>query len=77
MFDLILKFSNLIELQEFLKAYNKFQNKKMKTQTEKDENTPSSARGEAVKQLHIKAKIYKLEHPEVNYKECLKLINSK
>jgi hypothetical protein len=77
MFELILKFSNLIDLQEFLKAYNKFQNKKLKTQ-EKDENTPStSARGEAVKLLHIKAKQYKLDNPQVSYKECLKLINSK
>ena len=75
MFDLILKFTNLIDLQDFLKSYNKLQNKKMKTQPVNDENTTPSVRGEAVRQLHIKAKQYKIDHPEINYKECLKLIN--
>lgn len=75
MFDLILKFTNLIDLQDFLKLYQKSQNKKMKTQTVNDENTTPSVRGEAVRQLHIKAKEYKINHPEINYKECLKLVN--
>jgi hypothetical protein len=74
MFDLILKFTNLIDLQDFLKVYNKLQNKKIKTYTV-DENIKATGRGEAVRQLHIKAKQYKIEHPEINYKECLKLIN--
>ena len=75
MFDLILKFTNLIDLQDFLKVYNKLQNKKMKTQTVNDENTTPSPRGEAVRQLHIKAKQYKLENPHIDYKQCLKMIN--
>jgi hypothetical protein len=75
MFDLILKFTSLIDLQDFLKSYNKLQNKKMKTQTVNDENTQPSARGEAVRQLHIKAKQYKIDHPEIDYKQCLKMIN--
>jgi hypothetical protein len=49
MFDLILKFTSLIDLQDFLKSYQKLQNKKMKTQTVNDENTTSPARGEAVR----------------------------
>ena len=75
MFDLILKFTNLIDLQDFLKVYNKLQNKKMKTQTVNDENTTPSVRGEAVRQLHIKAKQYKIDHNDIPYKQCLKLIN--
>ena len=75
MFDLILKFTNLIDLQDFLKSYNKLQNKKMKTQPVNDENTTPSVRGEAVRQLHIKAKQYKIDHPEIDYKQCLKMIN--
>ncbi len=74
MFDLILKFTNLIDLQDFLKLYNKLHNKKIKTHAV-DENSKPSGRGEAVRQLHIKAKQYKIEHPEINYKECLKLVN--
>ena len=75
MFDLILKFTNLIDLQDFLKSYNKLQNKKMKTQPVNDENTTPSVRGQAVRELHQKAKLFKIDHPEINYKECLKLIN--
>jgi hypothetical protein len=47
----------------------------MKTQTVNDENTTPSVRGEAVRQLHIKAKQYKIDHPEIDYKQCLKMIN--
>lgn len=75
MFDLILKFTNLIDLQDFLKVYNKLQNKKIKTYNVDENSKSSNGRGEAVRQLHIKAKQYKIEHPEVNYKECLKLVN--
>ena len=75
MFDLILKFTNLIDLQDFLKSYQKSQNKKMKTQTVNDENTTPTVRGQAVRELHQKAKLFKIDHPEINYKECLKLVN--
>jgi len=75
MFDLILKFTNLIDLQDFLKSYQKSQDKKIKIKTVNDENTQSSARGDAVRQLHIKAKQYKMDHPEIDYKQCLKMIN--
>jgi hypothetical protein len=75
MFDLIIKFTNLIDLQDFLKSYNKLQNKKNKIHSINDENTTPSARGEAVRQLHIKAKQYKIDHPEIDYKQCLKMIN--
>ena len=75
MFDLIIKFTNLIDLQDFLKSYNKLQNKKNKIHSINDENTTSSVRGEAVRQLHIKAKKYKIDHPEIDYKQCLKMIN--
>ena len=73
MFDLILKFTNLIDLQDFLKSYIKIQNKKLKTVTP-DEN---STRRQVVRELHMRAKQYKIEHPEVNYKDALKLINNK
>jgi len=75
MFDLILKFTSLIDLQDFLKSYNKLQNKKIKTQSVNDENTTPSVRGQAVRELHIKAKKYKIDHPEIDYKQCLKMIN--
>ena len=73
MFSLTINFNTLLELQEFLNK-EKGKEEQIKIKKEKKEG---DKRGSNVKELHIKAKAYHLEHPEIKYKECLKLANIK
>jgi len=72
MFSLHIVFNSFHEMQDFVNKDNKQQQQKEpKVKKEGDK------RGANVKELHKNAKIYQQEHPELKYKECLKLANNK
>ena len=63
-------FETMEELSQFI------QDKKIKEDIKKEKKI-GDRRGLNVSVLHQNAKAYQLEHPEIPYKMCLKLGNSK
>jgi hypothetical protein len=66
--SLTISFNTLDELKTFLDD---------KTTTKIKIKKEGDRRGQNVKQLHQKAKQYQIEHPDIKYKECLKIANIK
>jgi hypothetical protein len=73
MFILNMTFNTIEELQNFvnIRGEEKVIIKEPKIKKETDR------RGQNVKELHQNAKAYQQEHPEIPYRECLKLGNIK
>ena len=68
MYTLSMDFNTVEEIRIFLDD---------KTKTIPKPKKENDRRGQNVKQLHINAKEYKINNPEIKYKECLKLANVK
>ena len=64
MFNLTVNFNDIDSLNNFVKILMKSGRKPIK----------NTKRGEKIRELHKQAKEYKREHPELDYKECLKII---
>ena len=69
-----MNFNNLEQLNEFL--MNKRNNDEIPNQKIKKPKKENDRRGLYIKELHQKAKEYKLKNPELSYKECLKFCNT-
>ena len=68
MFTLSINFNTVEDIRIFLDEKTK---PIIKPKKEDDK------RGQNVKQLHINAKEYKLNNPDIKYKDCLRLANVK
>jgi hypothetical protein len=66
-YSLIINFESLDELVEFTTTYNKIYNKA----EQKIIKTSNDKRGSKTIGLHLRAKQYRLEHPELSYRQCL------
>ena len=77
MISLELNFSNIDELYLFVLKMNPNNNNVNETEKIKKPKKSDDKRGLNVKQLHINAKKYQEEHPEISYRQALKLGNSK
>jgi hypothetical protein len=67
-YSLTINFETLDELVEFTTLYNKIYNKAEEKKTVK---TISDKRGSKTVGLHLKAKDYRILHPELSYRQCL------
>ena len=70
MYTLQITFNTMDELSLFIES------KKLKEDIKKPKKE-NARRGLNVSVLHQNAKAYQLEHPNINYKMCLKLGNAK
>ena len=68
MYNITISFESIDQLTEFIKL---IQDQK----PTKKEKTPDEKRGKSTKQFHLRAKEYHNEHPDISYKECLKLLS--
>ena len=66
-YSLIINFESLDELVEFTTTYNKIYNKA----EQKRIKTSNDKRGSKTIGLHLRAKQYRAEHPELSYRQCL------
>ena len=62
-----INFESLDELSDFITTYNKIYNKA----EQKIIKTSNDKRGSKTVGLHLRAKQYRLEHPELSYRQCL------
>ena len=66
-YSLMINFETLEELTEFIMIYNKI-NQKNEIKTIKPTN---DKRGSKTVGLHLKAKEFRMLHPELSYRQCL------
>ena len=66
-YSLIINFESLDEKVEFTTTYNKIYNKA----EQKIIKTSNDKRGSKTVGLHLRAKQYRAEHPELSYRQCL------
>ena len=66
-YSLMINFETLEELTEFITMYNKINQKT----EQKVIKTSNDKRGSKTVGLHVKAKIYRTNHPELSYRQCL------
>ena len=66
-YSLTINFESLDELSDFITTYNKIYNKA----EQKIIKTSNDKRGSKTVGLHLRAKQYRLEHPELSYRQCL------
>ena len=68
--DFIIRFSSVSSMAEFMadfEAWNAHKARKM-------ERKVNDQRGAHTKEYHARARIYKHEHPELTYRECMQQI---
>ena len=71
MYGLVINFSSLEEIDDWIENWREYQLWKIKKMMKKEfEN-----RGLHMKSLHVEAKKYHQDHPELSYKEALKEIS--
>jgi len=68
MYNISISFENIDQLSEFIKLIQE-------QKPIKKEKKPDEKRGKSTKQFHLRAKEYHSEHPDISYKECLKLLS--
>ena len=68
MYNITISFESIDQLTEFIKLIQE------QKPVKKEEN-PDEKRGKSTKQFHLRAKQYHDEHPDISYKECLKLLS--
>ncbi len=68
MYNISICFENIDQLSEFIKLIQE-------QKPIKKEKNPDEKRGKSTKQFHLRAKEYHSEHPDISYKECLKLLS--
>jgi hypothetical protein len=68
MYNITISFESIDQLTEFIKL---IQDQK----PAKKEKNPDEKRGKSTKQFHLRAKEYHSEHPDISYKECLKVLS--
>lgn len=71
-YEIILKFSSLSDAGYFLselELWKEYKNKKA-------EKKLNDLRGQHTKTYHARARIHKMEHPELSYKECMIFVRS-
>jgi hypothetical protein len=66
-YSLTIDFESLDELSDFITTYNKIYNKA----EQKIIKTSNDKRGSKTVGLHLRAKQYRVEHPELSYRQCL------
>ena len=66
-YSLMINFETLEELTEFITMYNKINQKT----EQKVIKTINDKRGSKTVGLHVKAKEYRIIHPELSYRQCL------
>ena len=66
-YSLTINFESLDELSDFITTYNKIYNKA----EQKIIKTSNDKRGSKTVGLHLRAKQYRTEHPELSYRQCL------
>jgi hypothetical protein len=71
-YQVILNFNDIEQIQEYFQDQKEFEQYKMKKQMKKEQDH----RGGHMREHHQKAKSYHQDHPELSYKECLKLIKT-
>ena len=64
------EFENNEELYQFVSNISEFENYKLRKSFKKQ----LDVRGCNMKELHNKARLYYIEHPEINYKKCLNIV---
>ena len=65
------EFENNEELYQFVANISEYENYKLRKSFKKELDN----RGCHMKELHNKARLYYIEHPEINYKKCLKIVS--
>lgn len=68
MYNITISFESIDQLTEFIKLIQE-------QKPVKKEKNPDEKRGKSTKQFHLRAKQYHDEHPDISYKECLKLLS--
>ena len=68
MHRITLSFETIDQLSEFIKLIQE-------QKPVKKEKNPDEKRGKSTKQVHLRAKEYHSEHPDISYKECLKVLS--
>jgi hypothetical protein len=66
-YSLTINFESLEELSDFITTYNKIYNKA----EQKIIKTSNDKRGSKTVELHLRAKKYRAERPELSYRQCL------
>ena len=66
-YSFTINFESLDELSDFITTYNKIYNKA----EQKIIKTSHDKRGSKTVGLHLRAKQYRTEHPELSYRQCL------
>ena len=74
-FKLVFEFETIAELMDHVGHLANLE--VMNNLVNKVEPKPEDNRGSHIKELHIKAKAYHLEHPEIKYHQCMRLISKK
>jgi predicted nucleotidyltransferase len=68
----VLRFASLREMTEYVEGYEEFCAHKAR----KAERSVNDRRGQHTKDYHARARIYKHEHPELTYRECMQRIKT-
>ena len=69
-FEFVMRFATLGDMTEYVEGYEAFQAHKAK----RAERSLNDRRGQHTKDYHARARVYKFEHPELTYRECMQRI---
>jgi hypothetical protein len=69
-FEFVMRFATLGDMTEYVEGYEAFQAIKAK----RVERSLNDRRGQHTREYHARARIYRHEHPELTYRECMQRI---